>query len=96
MPDKVISSVAEVTAEWLTSVLAGSGALAQGTVTPFDLDTSQGNWSTNARFMVKYSGKARGAVVSNRLKNGCNEDVLSSVTRLPIGAPFGFGNVGGT
>ena len=60
MPDQVICSGDEVTAEWLTAVLVGGGALTYGAVTSFDLDAGQANWSTNARLNVTYSGDARG------------------------------------
>jgi hypothetical protein len=62
MTAQVISSVAQVTADWLTSVLSRSGALTRGTVVSFHLGTGQGNWSTSAHLAVEYSDDARGSL----------------------------------
>jgi hypothetical protein len=62
MPDKVITSVDQITVEWLTTVLSNSGALAHGAVTSFELGTGQGNWSENANLALSYTDKARGTL----------------------------------
>lgn len=59
--NNVISSAYDVTAEWLTAVLVGSGALDNGKVTSFYLDIGRANWSTNAKLTVNYSEDAQGA-----------------------------------
>lgn len=57
---EIITSVEYITAEWLTFVLARSGALTQGQVKSFELNPGQGNWSSSANLAVKYTGEARG------------------------------------
>ena len=61
MPDPVITRLEQVTPEWLTEVLTRNGALAQGAVAAFDVDTGRGNWSTNASLRVRYVEGAQGA-----------------------------------
>ena len=61
MPDPVITCLEQVTPEWLTEVLTRNGALAQGAVAAFDVDTGGGNWSTNASLRVRYVEGAQGA-----------------------------------
>jgi len=43
MPDPVITRLEQVTPEWLTEVLTRNGALAQGAVAAFDVDTGCGS-----------------------------------------------------
>lgn len=74
MPDKVIISVDQVTTEWLTSVLAKSGALTNGNVASFDLGTGQGNWSKNANLIVRYSRQAQGALPQRLFLKMVNTD----------------------
>jgi hypothetical protein len=62
MRDRVITSLDQVTVEWLTSVLSDCGALTTGAVAAFELDTGQGNWSTNARLNMRYVDGSRGAL----------------------------------
>lgn len=62
MPDKVITSVEQVTAEWLTSVLAASGALTHGAVASVEWGKGQGNWSTSATLTLTYTDEARGSL----------------------------------
>jgi hypothetical protein len=63
MPDEtIITSPAQVTAEWLTSVLSKSSALTNGAVAAFDLDTGRGNWSTSVRLKVRYADGSQGAL----------------------------------
>ena len=52
MPDKVITSIDQVTNAWLTSMLTKSGALINGAVATFDMKAGQGNWSTNVTLNV--------------------------------------------
>jgi hypothetical protein len=58
----VITHLEQVTAEWLTGVLANSDALIQGAVAAFDLDIGRGNWSTNASLHVRYVDGSRGTL----------------------------------
>lgn len=60
MPGLVISSVEQVTAAWLTSVLSRSSAVTAGRVTDVALDEGHGNWSTHARIRLHYSVDAVG------------------------------------
>lgn len=78
MPDKVITSIDQVTATWLTSVLTKSGALINGAVATLDVNAGRGNWSTNATLNVKYVNGSHGALpqrlflkmVNAHLENG--------------------------
>ncbi|MBP6788035.1 MAG: phosphotransferase [Candidatus Promineofilum sp.] len=56
----VITTPDQVTPEWLTAVLATSGALVSGSVIAFDVDAGRGNWSSNAILHVRYSDGAQG------------------------------------
>jgi hypothetical protein len=58
--EKIITHVDQVTSEWLTSVLLKSGALTEGQVTMFAVDTGRGNWSTSARLTLSYAPDSRG------------------------------------
>ncbi len=60
MPDEVITSLDQVTAEWLTSVLTRSGALETGAVEAFDVETRQRELSANAKLKVRYADGSRG------------------------------------
>lgn len=62
MPEQVMTSIDQVTAEWLTTVLVRSNALTRGAVAAFDVDTGGGNWSTNARLTVRYTDEAQGTL----------------------------------
>jgi len=62
MPGKVITELRQVTPKWLTAVLANSGALSQGEVADFGVDTGRGNWSANAILHVRYGEGARGTL----------------------------------
>lgn len=62
MSDKVITSLDQVTSEWLTSVLRRSGALTRGAVASFDVGAGRGNWSANARLALTYTAGAQGAL----------------------------------
>ena len=60
MSNTVITTLEQVTPDWLTSTLYASGALTAGVVTSFDADTGSGNWSANAILHVRYSDDAAG------------------------------------
>ncbi len=75
MPEEVIISLDQVTAEWLTSVLSNSGALAHGSVAAFDLDTDQGNWSTSASLNLRYAAGSMGALPKRLFLKMVNADL---------------------
>lgn len=58
--DKVIINLEQISAEWLTAVLAQSEALTRGAVQSFEFGTGQGNWSTSANPKVIYTNDAQG------------------------------------
>jgi hypothetical protein len=60
MNDMLISHPSEITPAWLSGVLSASGALSQGAVAGFELDSGSGSWSSNARLRVRYTPDARG------------------------------------
>ena len=59
--NEVIISIDQVTTAWLTAALASSGALTRGAVASFEVGNGRGNWSTNARLNVTYTGDAQGS-----------------------------------
>lgn len=62
MPEHVITSLDQVTPQWLTTVLSKSDALTSGTVAAFEADTGSGNWSANARLTVRYEAGSQGTL----------------------------------
>jgi hypothetical protein len=60
MPDRVITNARQITAEWLTTVLSGSGALMCGQVASLRVGDGQGNWSASVNLAVTYTDEARG------------------------------------
>ena len=62
MTDKVITCIDQITLLWLTSVLASSGALTKGAVAAFEVNSGQGNWSTNVRLGVQYVDGSTGTL----------------------------------
>ena len=60
--DWVITSVDEVTVEWLTAVLTQAHALTHGSVASFTIDTGSGNWSANASLTLTYTDDAQGTL----------------------------------
>jgi hypothetical protein len=77
MPDEVITSLDQVTAEWLTSVLTHSGALMQGSVESFDVNTGQRVLSTSVRLVVQYTDESQGDMPQRlflKLVNADQED----------------------
>jgi hypothetical protein len=75
MHDAVMTGINQVTAEWLTSALVGSGALTRGAVASFELETGQGNWSTNARLIVNYTPGAQGTLPRRLFLKMVNTDL---------------------
>lgn len=61
LTDNVVTSLEQVTPQWLTDVLSRSGALTRGAVASFDVADGRGNWSSNARLAVSYTTGAQGA-----------------------------------
>ena len=60
--DRVITSIDQVTAGWLTSVLKNSGALTQGAVAAFDVERGRGNWSASATLTLRYAIGSQGVL----------------------------------
>lgn len=60
MSEPVITSLEQVTPEWLTTILRRSGALVRGAVTAFDATAGRGNWSTSGTLHLRYSPDATG------------------------------------
>jgi hypothetical protein len=75
MQDSVITSVSQVTSEWLTSVLLSSGAVTKGAVDSFDVEADEGNWSTNASLSVRYVKGSRGDLPSELFLKIVNTDL---------------------
>jgi len=75
MADEVITHTDQVTADWLTSVLAASGALTNGAVASLELGGGQGNWSTHATLTVKYTDEAHGALPRRLFLKMVNTDL---------------------
>jgi len=75
MPDKVISSMDQVTAAWLTSVLVKSGAITSGEVAAFDANPGRGNWSTNALLQVRYVNGSQGTLPQRLFLKMVNVDL---------------------
>ena len=73
--DKVISSSEQVTAEWLTAVLAADGALTAGRVTTVESENDSGNWSANATLTLRYSEDAQGALPRRLFLKMVNTDL---------------------
>jgi len=62
MPEEVITEMGQVTPQWLTAVLSADGALTGGSVTGFDVEGGQGNWSANAILSPHYGQGAAGSL----------------------------------
>lgn len=60
MPNQVITSLDQVSAEWLTTVLTRSGALAQGAVESYTVETRHRELSANAKMSVRYTPGSQG------------------------------------
>jgi len=60
MSQQLITNLAQVTPEWLTTVLKGSGVLRHGQVTGFEIAGGQGNWSRSGVLRLQYAEDAEG------------------------------------
>ncbi|MCB0257001.1 MAG: hypothetical protein KDI55_25055 [Anaerolineae bacterium] len=61
MQSHVITSIDQITPEWLTAILHRSGgALTSGAVAAFDVSAGRGNWSTSGTLQMRYSADAAG------------------------------------
>lgn len=56
----VIADLDQVTIEWLTEVLSRDGALIDGAVASFEVNRSQGAWSSNASLTLYYTDDSTG------------------------------------
>lgn len=74
MNENVITSLEQVTNEWLTAVLTRSGALTQGSVAGFDVADGRGNWSTSGSLRLEYSPDAQGERPSRLFLKMVNAD----------------------
>ena len=72
---KVITSIDQVSVDWLTSVLAKSGALTHGEVTSFEFGTGQGNWSNSAKIFITYNDVAKGTLPKRLFLKMVNTDL---------------------
>ncbi len=75
MSHDVISSIDQVTTDWLTAALTNSGALTRGAVASFEVDVGHGNWSTNARLSLTYTAEAQGALPRRLFLKMVNTDL---------------------
>lgn len=71
----MIARLEQVTPEWLTHALTQSGALTHGSVAAFDVDTSHGNWSSNAHLALHYTADAQGALPQRLFLKMVNTDL---------------------
>lgn len=60
MSERLITTLAQVTPEWLTTVLARSGALSRGSIRGVESKGGQGNWSSSGVLRLRYSEDAGG------------------------------------
>ena len=56
----MVSSLDQVSTEWLSAVLKQSGALTKGGVSAYETDLGRGNWSTNAILRLHYEAGSIG------------------------------------
>ena len=75
MIENVITSVEQVTCEWLTAVLTHSRALSHGEVAGFAVDSGRGNWSTSSSLRLHYSPDAQGERPSRLFLKMVNTDL---------------------
>ena len=75
MLEQVITTLEQVTTEWLTAVLNRSGALKQGAVRAFDMDTGESNWSSNARLTIHYAAASQGTLPHHLFLKLVNTDL---------------------
>lgn len=75
MSEQVIASIEQVTPEWLTGVLARSGALVRGQVASFEIDSSERSLSTSTRLRIAYSDDADGPLPEYLFLKTVNADM---------------------
>ncbi|MCP4425793.1 MAG: hypothetical protein GY803_14975 [Chloroflexi bacterium] len=85
---KVITSIDQVSVEWLTTALTQNGALIQGQVASFAVEGGQGNWSTNAKLRLTYTPEARGERPQRLFLKLVNTDLDDDETFLPSEVPY--------
>ena len=74
MPQTVITTLEQVTPEWLTTVLTQNGAITRGRLLSVDAESGGGNWSSNARLALSYSEDARGESPTRLFLKMCRSD----------------------
>jgi hypothetical protein len=72
---EVITNIDQVTPDWLTSILSDSGGLINGSVSTFDVEIGEGNWSTGARLTVRYASGSQGALPRRLFLKMVNADL---------------------
>lgn len=71
----VITSLNQVSVQWLTAVLSQTNALTRGVVAAFEVDTGRGNWSTNALLKVRYVEGSQGILPQRLFLKMVNTDL---------------------
>jgi hypothetical protein len=74
MNDQVITNAQQVTADWLTAALAGSGALRAGRVRAVDVEGEKSTWSQIVRLRPHYDDDAAGELPTALLLKICAGD----------------------
>lgn len=75
MTEQVITTLEQVTAEWLTEVLGRNGALAGGRVVDLAIDSSERILSTSNRLRIAYSLDAKGHLPERLFLKTVNADM---------------------
>jgi hypothetical protein len=75
MRDRVITSLDQVTVEWLAAVLSESGALTSGAVATIEVTPGQGNWSTSGSLNVRYADGSHGTLPQRLFLKMVNADL---------------------
>jgi hypothetical protein len=75
MFENVMTSLEQITNEWLTAVLSHSGVLTQGSVEHFGVESGGGNWSTSGSLRLHYSADAQGERPSRLFLKMVNTDI---------------------
>lgn len=75
MTNGVITNLDQATGQWLTEVLRRSGALQQGSVADFELDTRQRELSANAKIKVRYTAGSQGDLPQSLFLKLVNTDM---------------------
>ncbi|MBK8902154.1 MAG: hypothetical protein IPM53_13295 [Anaerolineaceae bacterium] len=75
MFDNVITTIDQVTTDWLTAVLSQSSALTQGAVASIECDAGAGNWSANSKLKLTYTAEAKGTLPQRLFLKLANTDL---------------------